>query len=501
MRILLIISVLYLGICGGNGFLNAQDENQNPTESTQKTENLDISVSPETPADKMDSETTETPKLDVTSVKTDGEISDISSDTPLRYLTRPELREALQKWLLLRASEQEREECLARWESMVENASREQILIATVATISEKCPQVNSIYTMCRSQQISFTPSLETWLVGKEIIAVPVKTSQKTSPEVKEDASLEDKKNPSVNPAEKSAKKPAVKSSKNAEDNSQKMSTEKEIKYEEKVFPRVLPDEIPPSAPDQLPRILVDQVRLFYGISLSRNALYDEADLVLTGLLPEDVIDPAGLLFYRAVVQHQLLQREACVQDLEQLQNSLQQAEVNPDLSGGISPEDTENSEILDMRIPRRYVSMVQIMLHDMESLKDDGLEHISRRMNDIRRRLDFGHAGEKVQKVERGVIESLDEIIEKLEEEQKKQQQQSQSNNTRPQSPPKQAQIMGGTGPGNVENKKLGTKSGWGNLPEKEREESLQQIGQDFPPHYRDAIEQYFRRLAETEN
>ncbi len=36
-----------------------------------------------------------------------------------------------------------------------------------------------------------------------------------------------------------------------------------------------------------------------------------------------------------------------------------------------------------------------------------------------------------------------------------------------------------------------------WGNLPPKEREEALQQLGKDLPSHYRDVIEEYFRKLA----
>ena len=44
---------------------------------------------------------------------------------------------------------------------------------------------------------------------------------------------------------------------------------------------------------------------------------------------------------------------------------------------------------------------------------------------------------------------------------------------------------------------KKIGNHSGWGDLPAKEREEAIQQIGKDFPSHYRDIIEQYFRKLA----
>ena len=53
---------------------------------------------------------------------------------------------------------------------------------------------------------------------------------------------------------------------------------------------------------------------------------------------------------------------------------------------------------------------------------------------------------------------------------------------------------------PGDVAKKDIGHKSGWGDMPPKEREEALQQMGRDFPPHYRDAIEEYFRKLAAEE-
>jgi len=58
----------------------------------------------------------------------------------------------------------------------------------------------------------------------------------------------------------------------------------------------------------------------------------------------------------------------------------------------------------------------------------------------------------------------------------------------------------MGGRGPGEVTKKNIGSKSGWGDLPPKQRQEALQQIGKDFPAHYRDVIEQYFRKLASEE-
>ena len=51
--------------------------------------------------------------------------------------------------------------------------------------------------------------------------------------------------------------------------------------------------------------------------------------------------------------------------------------------------------------------------------------------------------------------------------------------------------------GPGNVDPKKLGAQTDWGNLPAKEREEALQQLGKDLPSHYREVIEEYFHKLA----
>ena len=47
------------------------------------------------------------------------------------------------------------------------------------------------------------------------------------------------------------------------------------------------------------------------------------------------------------------------------------------------------------------------------------------------------------------------------------------------------------------MKSKNIGNRIGWGDLPPKEREEAMQQISKEFPSHYRDVIEQYFRRLA----
>ena len=55
----------------------------------------------------------------------------------------------------------------------------------------------------------------------------------------------------------------------------------------------------------------------------------------------------------------------------------------------------------------------------------------------------------------------------------------------------------MGGKGAGQVTKKKIGQSAGWGDLPPKEREQAMQEISREFPAHYREVIEAYFRELA----
>lgn len=58
-------------------------------------------------------------------------------------------------------------------------------------------------------------------------------------------------------------------------------------------------------------------------------------------------------------------------------------------------------------------------------------------------------------------------------------------------------SRIAGASGAGDVDRKRIERQDGWGNLPPAERQEALQQIGQELPTHYREAIEAYFRKLA----
>jgi hypothetical protein len=226
-----------------------------------------------------------------------------------------------------------------------------------------------------------------------------------------------------------------------------------------------------------IPTLFSNNLRLFYARWLVSESLFDEALEQLTGLEPSQVMAPASLLFYEGVVYHASLNKEAGLKSLEEL---LQGADSSP----------------------KRYIAVAKLMQEDLKELKEESLDHIARRMNDIRRRLDLGHAGPKVRQVEDGVIDSLDKLIKDMESQQQQQQQSTDiADGIQSSGPAQDSYLRGGKGQGDVTKKNIGSNSGWGDLPPKEREEAMQQIGRDFPSHYRDAIEQYFRRLATEDN
>lgn len=223
---------------------------------------------------------------------------------------------------------------------------------------------------------------------------------------------------------------------------------------------------------DSRPAYVRNNLRLLYGRWLSQETLFDESLRQIAELAPEEVIDPATLLFHQAVAYHRLVEKDPSMKSLERLLDDVGDA-------------------------PERYKTVAVLMRSDLATVEVDSLDHIARRMDDIRRRLELGRAGQKVLDVEEGVIESLDKLIEEIEKQQQQQQQQQASGSAPSSTPMQDSKIAGAAGKGDVTKRDIGSGSGWGSLPPKEREEALQQIGKDFPPHYRDVIEQYFRKLA----
>jgi len=220
-----------------------------------------------------------------------------------------------------------------------------------------------------------------------------------------------------------------------------------------------------------IPEFSRHNLRLYYARWLAQYGLYDEVLEQVKDLRTADVVDPASLLFYQMAAHHQLVQPDDARAALAQL----------------MEQEDA---------LPRRFHEVAQLVKRDLSALEDESLDHIARRMRDIRRRLEYGRAGAKVQKIEQGVLDSLDKKIEDL---QQQQQQQAAAAGGSPQSsrPMEDSMPAELKAPMQVDRRDIGHQSGWGDLPPKEREQALQQIGRDFPAHYRDLIEQYFRELA----
>lgn len=217
-------------------------------------------------------------------------------------------------------------------------------------------------------------------------------------------------------------------------------------------------------------------LRLFLARHLVQRDLADEALEQLAGISATDVVDPATLFFCRALAHHRLLQKDECLAAAEKL------LEREADL-------------------PLRYTRLAHLMAADIKPLKKDSLDEISRLMEDVRRRLDHARAGKKVRDEEEEIIAKLDKMIEEKEKQRQQQQQQQQGNKGTP-SPSKPADDSKPAGdvkgPGEVDLKNLGKKAGWGNLPAKDREEVIQQIGRELPTHFRDTIIEYFQRLGQ---
>ncbi len=220
-----------------------------------------------------------------------------------------------------------------------------------------------------------------------------------------------------------------------------------------------------------------DNVRYFYARYLAVLTMYDESLDIFVQIDPANVVDPAGCLFYKSVCEHSLLLKDDGLTTLKALLTS------------------TED-------VPVRYSTVAELMQADLEMLREKSLDEVARQMRDVERRLALGRPGEQTQRVEERIITTLDEIIEKIE-----QQQgggggggQGSPRGNQSSSPANDSYVGGATGPGEVEKKDTGRKDGWGDLPEKAQASAKELLDQQFPFHYRQAVEEYLKRLAQRE-
>jgi len=218
--------------------------------------------------------------------------------------------------------------------------------------------------------------------------------------------------------------------------------------------------------------IVKDHFRLWYGRWLTRGELYDEAHAELSQLDPDESLDPASLLYYRGIAEHQLLMREQCAATMTML---------------------LEN----ESRLPRRYAVLARMMLADIENVQPDSLDEIARLMQDAGRRTGLYRSGRRVRDQEQEVVDKLEKLIDKLEKQRQQQQASSNQSGGALGDPLDESRRVGGKGSGDVQSKPQIDGGQWGNLPPERRAAALAEMARDMPPHYRAVIEEYFRQLA----
>lgn len=259
------------------------------------------------------------------------------------------------------------------------------------------------------------------------------------------------------------------------------------------------------AAPTKVPEILkkADQPLFFranlglaYGRLLSNRRVHEEALEALKLFRPEQVIDPNAYLFHRGVCEHALLLKSDADKTITRLLRD-------------------------SLEAPERYKTVSMLMLLDMQTWKDKDLGAIARKMENIERRLELARGGPQTQKLQKEVILRLDELIKELENKSKGgggggdgkpdpngggcpsggQPGSGPPQGNQASSPATESGIANQGGTGKVDPAKMRKLvDQWGKLPPRQQAEALQQLTQGMSPRHREAIENYFRNLAQAQ-
>src|SRR5262249_29192216 len=214
----------------------------------------------------------------------------------------------------------------------------------------------------------------------------------------------------------------------------------------------IVPMEVPAALKDKKqPVFFRANLALAYAKALSNRRVFDEGLAALKMFQPEQVVDPASYLFHRAVAEHATLKKEAALNTIDRL---LEEA----------------------VDAPERYKTIAALMLLDMQMWKEKkDLGAIARKMRVIEDRLAGAKGGPQTQKLQKEVIDRLDELIKELENKKKGGGSSSPGNpkgGQQPTNPALEPYIAGPDGKGIVDKlniKKLDVE-GWAKLPPAER-------------------------------
>lgn len=223
---------------------------------------------------------------------------------------------------------------------------------------------------------------------------------------------------------------------------------------------------------DRLPEAVRASVATLHGLWLLREKRYDEALQVFRNFPTRSGVAPEAAIYGQSVAYFLL----------------------------GQGPEAHRLAELLrtgPATLPVRYRVIAQAICAEVPRWEKSPLRQVSQLMGDAARRLSLARQDPQLVPQQDRILEILDRMIEEASRRRKKAQAPA-GGTIRSQAPAEESVPLGGKGPGEVAPRTLSGKSDWGALPPKDREEALQAIGREFPPQYRQVIEQYFRRLAE---
>lgn len=254
------------------------------------------------------------------------------------------------------------------------------------------------------------------------------------------------------------------------------------------------PTTIPAIVTDtRLDPFLRSNLAAAYTEALARRRSYEESLIAAAAVKPEELVDPASFFFYKAVAEYSL---------------------------GAVKPEFRTAamrsiSRLLDdvLETPDRYRMVATLMFFDIQNWSKDpkDLSNIGRLMENSGRRLELAKGGPQTQEIQKRIVFRLDEKIKELEKKQKGggggggggSDGQCPSGgppgggSTQSSGPAGDSTIMGGSGEGKVDEKKLRHYADvWGKLPAAERAKAVQEITRDLPPKFKPMIEDYFKSL-----
>jgi hypothetical protein len=222
---------------------------------------------------------------------------------------------------------------------------------------------------------------------------------------------------------------------------------------------------------------LQNSLQMYVVLKLVQGRFYSEAATLFGEIKPENCINPAEFFITKAIIYNGLSQNE---EGLEALKN-FRIAEKGDTVS-------------------RRHVELAKLLEFEMKDGKnDDNPQNIAKKMDNARRILGKGDPGKEAQETEDDILKSLEKLIEKVEKQAKKSKsgEGEKGDSLQSNDPAKDSDLLGGKAPGNVDRRDFEQSGGWGNMPPKDREAALSKIEREFPAHYRDIIESYFREMA----